>query len=130
MARQSGKVPTEVELEILKTLWERGPLAGNQIAVSLQPNRNVTYQAVMTMLSIMEHKGYVTRRKVDGRYVYRARVTEKATTRRMLQEIVRKVFGGSTSAAVLNLLEASELTDAELDELRQTIDSQRPGRLK
>jgi len=130
MARQPSKVPTEVELEILKQLWERGPLNGNQIADALKPNRDISYQAVMTMLSIMEDKGYVTRRKSDGRYVYRARITEKATSRRMMQDLVRKVFGGSASAAVLNLLETSDLTDEELHELRETLKSHKPGRQK
>jgi predicted transcriptional regulator len=123
MARQTSKVPTDAELEFLRQLWDCGPLTGNQLAEAVKPQREVSYQAVMTTLSIMEKKGYVTRKKESGRFVYRAKVTEIATSKRMLQDLVRKVFGGSASAAVLNLLETSNLSDQELAELRQKINS-------
>lgn len=127
MARTASKVPTELELEILRQLWEHQPMAGKQIAEGLKPDRDITYQAVMTMLGVMESKGYVKRQRADGRFVYRARVTEKATSKRMLQDLVQKLFAGSASAAVLNLLDISKLTSEELDQLREKVDSHQPG---
>ncbi len=127
MARTASKVPTELELEILRQLWDRQPMSGKQVVESLKPNREITYQAVMTMLGVMESKGYVNRQRVDGCFVYQARVTAKATSKRMLQDLVHKLFDGSASAAVLNLLDISKLSSEELEELRKKVDSHQSG---
>ena len=121
MARHSTRYPTELELEILQYLWQDGPLSGRAIRDSLEPQREVTYQSVMTILGIMENKGYVKRKKVGGSYLYRARITEKATSKNMLQDLVQRLFKGSAAAAMLNLLETSDLSDEELKQLRESV---------
>ncbi|QDV51801.1 BlaI/MecI/CopY family transcriptional regulator [Gimesia fumaroli] len=121
MARQTTRYPTELELEILKRLWQQGPLSGHAIRDALSPEREVTYQSVMTILGIMEEKGYVKRKKTGGSYLYRASVTEKATSKRMLHDLVARVFHGSAAAAMLNLLETSDLSDEDLSQLREIV---------
>ena len=61
MSRRVSKHPTELELEILRVLWESGPLTGQAIRSALAPDRSLTYQSVMTVLGIREEKRYVTR---------------------------------------------------------------------
>ena len=121
MARPSSKHPTEVELQILKILWNDGALSGKEVRDALAPVRDVTYTSVMTVLGIMEEKGYAKRKKEGGRYVYAARVTEKATSRRMLRDVVNRLFDGSTVTAVINLLEASHVDAEELGQLHELI---------
>ena len=100
-------------------------MAGREIRQALLPDRELTYQSVMTTLGIMEEKGYVKRRKAGANFVYRARITEQATSKRMLNDLVRRLFDGSASAAMLNLLQTSDLTDEELDRIRETIQRRR-----
>ena len=121
MARQTTRYPTDLELEILQRLWQQGPLSGRAIRDALNPDRDLTYQSVMTVLGIMEEKGYVKRKKEGGSYLYRARVTEKATSKRMMHDLVERLFNGSAAAAMLNLLETSDLTDEELAQLRKSV---------
>ena len=121
MPRQPTRHPTEMELEILQQLWKDGPLAGRAIRDAICPPRDVTYQSVMTVLGIMEDKGYVKRKKEGGQYVYRARITEKATSKRMMRDLIDRLFNGSAAAAMLNLLETSDLTDEEIAELRASV---------
>jgi len=122
MARPAKQNPTDLELEILKRLWQLGPLTGHAVRDALTPERELTYQSVMTMLGIMADKGYVKRRKEGGNWVYRARVTEKVTSKRMLHDLVARLFDGSAAAAMLNLLETSKLSDEELSQLRESVD--------
>jgi BlaI family transcriptional regulator, penicillinase repressor len=121
MARQTTKHPTELELEILKRLWQQGPLSGQAIRDALNPERDVTYQSVMTILGIMEEKGYVNRKKESGSFLYRARVTEKTTSKRMMHDLVDRLFNGSAASAMLNLLETSDLSKEELLQLRKSV---------
>jgi len=127
VARKSSKHPTELELQILQVLWRDGESPGTAIRTALETDRPLTYQSVMTMLGIMEDKGFVKRRKLGGQFRYRARVTEQATAKRMLRDVVDRLFGGSAAVAMTNLLETSDLTDEELDQLRQQVMQSRKG---
>jgi len=44
----------------------------------------------------------------------------------MMQDLVARVFGGSARAAMLNLLETSDLNDSEIAKLREIV--QKPPR--
>lgn len=121
MARPASKHPTELELEILKILWEEDRLAGRRIRDRLAPVRDLTYTAVMTVLGIMEEKGYVSREKAGANYVYSPRLSREAASRGMLRDLVDRVFGGSAAAVMLHLLETSNVDADELRRLRELI---------
>lgn len=116
-----SKHPTELELEILKVLWRLGPSTVRQVRDELAAVRDLAYTTVMTMMTIMSGKGYVKRNK-DGRsYVYQATYQEQKASKNMLQDVVDRLFGGSTRAVMQHLLETSELDEAELKQIRQLI---------
>ncbi|GMU23487.1 MAG: BlaI family transcriptional regulator [Phycisphaerae bacterium] len=122
MARPTSKHPTELELEILKILWRDGPASVRQVRDALVGFRDLAYTSVMTVMTIMTKKGYLRRSKVEGGYVYRSRISEQVTTRRMLRDLVERVFGGSASAVMLNLLKTQDLDANELKRIRELID--------
>jgi BlaI family penicillinase repressor len=121
MARPTSKHPTELELEILKILWRAKPLTGRQVRDSLSDFRDLAYTSVMTIMGIMEDKGYVRRKKQGSSYVYSARIKQEVTTRRMLLDLVQRAYDGSVTSAVVNLLETSDIQPEELEQLRELI---------
>ena len=124
MGRPASQHPTELELEILKVLWRDGPAPVRHVRDALAAaGRDLAYTSVMTIMNIMADKKYVRRTKDAGgaSFVYHPRVSEKSTSRRMLKDLVDRVFGGSAAAAMLHLLETSDVTDEELHQLRQLI---------
>jgi predicted transcriptional regulator len=121
VARPASRHPTELELEILKVLWDEAPLSGRQIRDQLAAVRDLTYTSVMTVLGIMEDKRYVARKRVNGSYLYSARLSRQAASRRMLRDLVDRVFGGSAATAMINLLETSDVDSDELRQLRELI---------
>ncbi len=121
MARPKSKYPTELELEILKILWRAKPLTGRQVRDALAEFRDLAYTSVMTIMGIMEEKGYVRRKKQGGSFIYTARIKEKTTTRRMLLDLVERAYDGSVASVVVNLLETSDVQPEELKQLRELI---------
>ncbi len=121
MARPASKHPTDLELAILKVLWQRGPLPVREVRDALAPARDLAYTSVMTVMNILVDKGYLRRRKVGGAFVYQPRVSEKATVGGMLKDLMGRAFGGSASALLVNLLESGDLDQAELKRLRDLI---------
>ena len=121
MARSASKHPTELELEILKIVWQVEPATVRQVRDALASVRDLAYTTVMTVMSIMADKGYLKRKKNGRSYVYEAVYREQKASRNMLQDVIDRVFGGSTTAVLQHLLESSEIDDEELRKIRSLI---------
>jgi BlaI family penicillinase repressor len=122
MTRPASRYPTELELAILKVLWREGPLPVRPVRDALAPERDLAYTSVMTVMSIMVDKGYLKRSKRGGSYVYRPVITQASTARRMLDDVVNRVYDGSVGLAALHLLESKDLSEEELKALRKLLD--------
>ncbi len=123
MARSASKHPTDVELQILRVLWERGPSSLGDVCEALRRERDVATTTVATMLRIMLDKGLVQRKPAARGHLWSAAVTQTAAARSMVGKLVDGVFNGSASRLVAHLVEAGQLSVDELDELRQLIES-------
>jgi predicted transcriptional regulator len=121
MARRASSHPTDLEMEILKVLWRDGPSAVRHVRDQLVRFRDLAHTSVSTIMNIMVDKGYLTRIKQDNRFIYEAEVTRDATTRGMLRDLVQKAFDGSAVAAMVNLLDSSDLDGESLKHLRAMI---------
>jgi BlaI family transcriptional regulator, penicillinase repressor len=123
MARSASKHPTDVELEILRVLWKRGPSQLGEVCEALRRERDVATTTVATMLRVMLDKGLVQRKPAGRGHLWSAAVTQTAAARSMVGKLVDGVFNGSASRLVAHLVEAGQLSADELAELRQLIDS-------
>jgi len=121
MPRSPSRHPTELELEILKVLWRTGAATVRQVRDEVASVRDLAYTSVMTVMTIMATKGYVRRTKEGRSFVYEAIYHDTRATRSMLQDVVDRVFGGSTTAVMQHLLETSDLDDDELKQIRLLI---------
>ena len=121
MARPSSKHPTELELQMLKIIWRDGASTVRQVQDALASTRKLAVTSVLTIMNIMVDKGYLSRKKEGPAYVYRPRISEKTTSRKMLKDLVNRVFNGSTEAVMVNLLESADLKQAEIRKLRRLL---------
>jgi len=124
MARPSSEHPTQLELELLKILWQQAPLSVQQVRELLgqQPSgRSLTHSSVITILNIMVRKKYLKRTKQGRAYRYEPLVSEREVNRGMLGDMVDRVFDGSAKALMLELLDGSEIELDELKEIRRLI---------
>jgi predicted transcriptional regulator len=123
MARSASKHPTDVELEILRVLWERGPSSLSDVCEALRRQRDVATTTVATMLRVMLDKRLVKRSPAERGHLWSAAVTQAAAAQSMVGKLVDGIFNGSASRLVAHLVEAGDLTADELSELRELIDS-------
>jgi len=124
MAKRSSAHPTELELQILKVLWQESPLPVGDVRDRLAEgpsDRDLTYSTVITVLNVMVRKKYLQRKKSGKAYLYSPRVKEEQVSRGMLGDLVDRVFDGSASSVMLNLLEEGDFGAEELKQIRKLI---------
>lgn len=114
--------PTEVELQILRILWELGPSPVREIHARLNADKGTNYSTTVKMLSVMLDKGLVSRTESASPHVYRAVLSREKAGRSMLTDLIHKVYDGSAMSLVLQALSSTSATKAELDEVRKLLD--------
>tara|TARA_R110002073_G_C9477447_1_gene579799 strand:+ start:615 stop:872 length:258 start_codon:yes stop_codon:yes gene_type:complete len=79
MARHASSQPTEVELQILRILWDDGPSIVRHIHDSLQEFKQTTYSTTVKMLSVMLDKGLLKRDDNAKPQIYRPESSQQRT---------------------------------------------------
>ena len=112
---------TEAELRLMEVLWQRGASTVQQVLDALPGDKPLAYNSVLTIIRILERKGYVGHaRATDGRaYVYAPLVERATATRSEVQHLVQRLFQNSHELLVLNILEDAGLNEDELQRLKQ-----------
>jgi BlaI family transcriptional regulator, penicillinase repressor len=122
MARKRSPSLTDGEARLMTVLWDRASATVAEIVAALEPEGPVNYSTVQTLLRILEKKGYIEHRKSGRAFVYRPVVDQQQARRRALRHLVARLFNGSPSLLVLNVLEHERIAPEELKRLKQLLD--------
>lgn len=106
----------------MAVLWRMHNATVAGVVSALKKKHPVTYSTAQTMLRILEAKGYVTHEKVARAFVYRPIVDEGQARRRALRHLVSRLFDGSPSLLVLNMLDDNRIDPDELKRLKKLIE--------
>jgi len=128
------EMPTDRELEALKILWERGEVTVRDLADAMNANAaqqgddELAYTTVLSLLQVMEQKGFVGHRREGKAYVYVPCVQRQSTIRRLAGTFLEKVFDGAVDEYLVHALESKRLSAAELDQLEAMLAAARNRR--
>jgi BlaI family penicillinase repressor len=122
MPRKRSPALTDAEARVMAVLWQKETATVGDVVASLRRSRVVSYSTVQTMLRILETKRYVMHEKVARAFVYRPVVDERQARRRALRHLIRRLFNGSPSSLVLNVLDDEDIDPAELKRLKRRIE--------
>ncbi len=122
MGKKRINQPTEVELQILRILWELGPCPVREMHARLNAEKGTNYSTTVKMLSVMLDKGLVKRDEKASPHIYRPVLSREKTGKRMVGDLIDKVYDGAAMSLVLQALATSKPTKEDLDEVRQFLD--------
>ena len=89
MPRQASEQPTDVELQILRILWDLGPCTVREVHNRLSSDKGTKYETTVKMLLVMLEKGLVKRDDSVRPQVYSAARTQANTQKRMLNQALK-----------------------------------------
>jgi len=112
----------QIELEVLKVLWEHGPCTVREVHAFLQGQEDRAYNTVLTHLQRLEAKGYVTSARSGVANVYRAAVSRERLLKQRLKDLANQLCEGTATPLVLALVEGSRFTPEEIGHFRRLLD--------
>ena len=113
---------TELQLAILRVVWDKGEATVQDIWEALHPERGLAQTTIATMLSRLERRGVVTRRAQARQYHYRAAVTEPEVQHSMVGELTERLFDGDVTALVQHLLSGEDISPGDIAKIRDMIE--------
>ncbi len=111
-------------------VWQRQPVSVGELLQSVNDGRAepITRSTLQTQLTRLENKGWLLSDDQGRARLYRSATTEKGGRGKVLAELKQRFFGGSGLSLVRCLVEEGGLTDQEMSELNQLIETHRKGK--
>jgi BlaI family transcriptional regulator, penicillinase repressor len=120
--RPKHNILTPQELEIMKLVWQRDSATVRDIYEALLERRKIAYTTVMTMMKILETKGYLKKRRQDRAFLYRPARPKSQVIGGMIREFIDRVFNGSAEPLLVHLVKERQLTDKDLQRIMRMME--------
>ena len=113
--------PTEVELELLRVLWDKDAATVRELFEVVSQQRALGYTSVLKTLQIMTEKGLVERTEAGKVHIYRAVASQEETQDQLLRDLSTRLFAGSAAQLAMHALAMEPASAEELEEIRRII---------
>lgn len=119
MKRKENRTLTPLELEIMQVLWELGACTVSEVQPKLKAE--LAYTTVQTMLNVLWKKNKVKRVQEGRAYRYEPVVSRERATGSALHDLVSRMFGGSSEALLMAMVDARQISPEDLARLAEKL---------
>ena len=121
MPRRKQKILTDLELAIMKIVWEKDRATVREVYEAIRPIRPLAYNTILTVLTKLREKGIVRAHPRGKAHIYTPLVSETEAARRSITRVTEQFFSGSAHSLVAHLIETKSIDPEELTQLKQLI---------
>lgn len=123
MARPPAKDLTERELEVMHVFWSEGEATAAEARDRLEANGlGRTYTTIANLVRGLHEKGFLRQINAERPFVYRAAKSHEDVSGRLLGDLIDRVFRGSRSQLLCQLLGQKPLTAEERAALERILE--------
>ena len=106
----------------MKVVWRKDEATVRAVYEALLETRPIAYTTVMTMMRILQEKGYLTRATNDKAHVYRPAKPRQQVIGGMVRDFLDRVFDGAADPLLVHLAKDSKLTAKQRKIVKQLIE--------
>jgi BlaI family penicillinase repressor len=118
---------SDAELEVLKVLWASAPATVRDVVAAFNKRRRrLAYNTVLTLLSRLREKGYVTADRRETAHLFRPLVTRDQLLGSTLTALADRLCDGTASPLVQALVRDQRLSADDIADLRRMLDELTP----
>lgn len=120
--RRAHPTLTPQELAIMKVVWRLEEVTVRDVHDALSAKRQIAYTTVMTMMRILEEKGFLKKTAAERAHVYRPARPRHQVLGAMVKDFVDRVFDGASDALLVHLAKDNRLTEKQRRLVKQLMD--------
>jgi BlaI family penicillinase repressor len=113
--------PSDLELQVLSVLWERGPSTVHEVLEAMPDGKERAYTTILTVLQSLGKKKLVRHTQKGRQYVYRAAAERSGVLGPRLRRLMRHVFGGNPAAVLQHILDGTDVSAQDLAAMRELL---------
>jgi BlaI family penicillinase repressor len=117
---------SEAESVVMECLWQRSPLAAEDVVACLAGQQDWQEATIKTLLNRLLKKGAVTARKDGRRYLYAPVLGREEWLTQESKGLLDRLFGGRVAPLVAHFSEQRKLSRKDIAELRKLIEELDP----
>lgn len=106
----------------MKVVWQRESATVRDVYEALLQRRKIAYTTVMTMMKILETKGYLKKRQYERAFVYRPAQPKSQIIGGMIREFIDRVFDGSAEPLLVHLVKSRHLREKDQQKIVRMIE--------
>ena len=114
---------TPLESLIMDVVWDQSEVTVRNVQDALRSKRDLAYTSVLTMMQVLERKGFVESQRNGRANVYRPTVSRARFGLRSAVDIVNSFFSGSVPAMLSHFAETDRLSEEDIKALREIVES-------
>ena len=130
MSRQSIDNLGKLQRDVMEIVWERGEATVHEVRDALDRERPLAYTTVLTTLQKLERSGWLDHRPEGKSYVYFPTRSREQAGAGSVKQFLKRVFDGNAVAMFQHLIREGDLSEDDLNELREMIEEKRKERRK
>jgi BlaI family transcriptional regulator, penicillinase repressor len=108
----------------MKVVWRRDEATVRDVYEALRETRPIAYTTVMTMMRILQEKGYLTKVAEEKAHVYRPAQPRQEVLGGMVREFLDRVFDGASDALLVHLARDNKLTVKQKRLVKQLLEDE------
>ena len=112
---------TDAEWEVMAIVWAQAPVAASTVADALAQEKQWSLATVRTLLRRLVNKCALSQQPEGKRFLYSPRISMDACVRQESESFLDRVLGRTPPATVLQLVKKTELSKADIQELRRIL---------
>jgi predicted transcriptional regulator len=120
--RKASPTLTPQELAIMKVVWQLGEATVRAVYEAMRETRQIAYTTVMTMMKVLEDKGFLKKTLVDRAHVYRPAQPRQQVMGAMVRDFVDRVFDGASDSLLVHLAKDNKLTPKQRRLVKQLLE--------
>jgi predicted transcriptional regulator len=115
---------SDANLEIMNIVWERGEVTINDVhkEINLKRKDTIKRATIQVQMKRLERYGWLKHKKVGREFYYSALRDQEESSKDILNNVRKKVFGGSRAELVRCLFADSKASSEELDRIMEYLE--------
>jgi BlaI family transcriptional regulator, penicillinase repressor len=127
VARKPSTGLTDAEHRIMNVLWDLSEATVGDVVERIEGPSRPAYNTVLTLLRILERKGYVRHEKQGRAFTYAPIVNRVEARRGALTHLLSRFFNGSREQLVMDLLGHDDIDTDQLAQVKTLLNDAAVG---